>query len=97
MLRLLTHTVRALTDRCIVGLEADEDRMRQALLASSAAATALLPIIGYARASRLVRLAQIQNRSFIDLIAEEGLMSREAVMAALQNAAIMGTCMSVQT
>jgi aspartate ammonia-lyase len=91
MLRLLTHTVRALTDRCIVGLEADEDRMRQTLLASSAAATALLPIIGYARASRLVRLAQIQNRPFIDLIAEEGLMSREAVMAALQNAAIMGT------
>jgi aspartate ammonia-lyase len=97
MLRLLTHTVRALTDRCIVGLEADEDRMRQALLASSAAATALLPIIGYARASRLVRLAQIQNRPFIDLIAEEGLMSREAVMEALQNAAIMGTCMSAQT
>jgi aspartate ammonia-lyase len=84
MLRLLANVVKALTDRCIVGLEADEERMQNALLASSAAATALLPILGYARASQLVRKALVQGRPFVDLVVEEGLMSREGVMTAIR-------------
>jgi aspartate ammonia-lyase len=85
MLRLITSTVRALTQRCIVGLQADAERMQQLLMASSATATALLPIIGYEEASRLVRKSQVHNQPFVDVIVEEQLLTRDQVLTIITN------------
>jgi aspartate ammonia-lyase len=85
MLRLITSTVRALTQRCIVGLQADAERMHQLLMASSATATALLPMIGYEEASRLVRKSQVHNQPFVDVIVEEQLLTRDQVLTVITN------------
>ena len=38
-------------------------------------ATALCPIIGYEKASKIAREAQLTNRTIVDLVREKGLLS----------------------
>lgn len=55
---LLVRAIDMLITRCIEGIEADEARCHQNLIASTALATELVPLIGYARAARLAKAAQ---------------------------------------
>lgn len=52
---LLTNAARALREKCIVGITANEERCRQHLEASTAVVTALTPLIGYQRASDVAK------------------------------------------
>ena len=54
---LLARVCRVFEERCVVGIEADEERCRQYAERTSALATALNPIIGYAEAAELVHVA----------------------------------------
>ena len=54
--------------KCVAGIEADEARCRDYAERSSALATALNPIIGYAKAAELVHRAVDERRSIIDLV-----------------------------
>lgn len=55
---LLVRAIDMLITRCIEGIEVDEARCHQNLIASTALATELVPLIGYARAARLAKAAQ---------------------------------------
>lgn len=54
---LLTNAARTVREKCIVGVTANEERCRQHLEASTAIVTALIPLIGYERASDVAKAA----------------------------------------
>jgi aspartate ammonia-lyase len=58
---LLAQASSLLATHCVAGIEADEAACRRHVENATASATALLPLIGYARASELVALARAEG------------------------------------
>jgi fumarate hydratase, class II len=71
---LLANVCRVFEQKCVAGIEADEERCRAYAERTSALATALNPIIGYARAAELVHQAVEQRRSIVDVVIEAGVL-----------------------
>jgi aspartate ammonia-lyase len=76
---ILGEAMRALKDRTVEGLEADEARCRELLDRSTAVATALSPYIGYAATAELAKEAVRTGRSIRELVVERGLLEVEAL------------------
>jgi aspartate ammonia-lyase len=77
---LLAKSSRIFADKCIAGIEADEEQSLKNLMQSSALATVFVPKLGYAEVSRLVQASAIERRPFIDLAIERGLLSNDEVL-----------------
>jgi fumarate hydratase, class II len=71
---LLANVARVFADKCVAGIEADVERCRGYAERTSALATALNPIIGYEKAAEIVKRAQAEDRSIIDVVIEAGLL-----------------------
>jgi aspartate ammonia-lyase len=77
-MRILGNASRVLAEKCLRGLEANEEVCRSYLERSAGIATALTPLIGYARAAELVKKAAREGRSVREvLIRESGLKKEE--------------------
>jgi fumarate hydratase class II len=76
-IRILANGTIALTDKCIVGIEADPEQCRRWTDASLSLVTALNPIIGYDRASALAKQAFHDNKSLQQVLEEAGLWNEE--------------------
>jgi len=68
----LANGVRAFTDRCVVGIEANEERCRDMVRRTLALATALAPVIGYDAAAELAKEAHRTGRTVRDVAQERG-------------------------
>ncbi|MEV0671402.1 aspartate ammonia-lyase [Mycobacterium sp. NPDC050441] len=75
----LTAAVEVLGERCIEGITANADRMREAVLGSASIATALNPVLGYEAATALVAEAIATGSSIPDLVRRSALLD-EAVL-----------------
>jgi fumarate hydratase class II len=82
-IRLLASASRALADKCVVGIEADEERCRTYALSSPAIATALNPYIGYEQAARVVKKAIAEGKDLRTVVLELGLLGEDEVDKAL--------------
>ncbi len=71
---LLANVCRLFAARCVAGIGADEERCRSYAERSSAIATALNPIIGYAKAAEIVHRALDERRSIIELVIADGIL-----------------------
>jgi aspartate ammonia-lyase len=60
----------------VLGIEADEDRIRNLLQRSIGIVTALVPYIGYEKSTTLAREAQETGRGVYDLVLEKGWLER---------------------
>jgi fumarate hydratase class II len=60
---ILSNSVRAFTDRCVAGLEADEARCQEMVERNLALATGLAPIIGYDQATEVSKEAFRTDRT----------------------------------
>jgi fumarate hydratase class II len=69
-IQLLTSSARLLREKCVDGLEADEERCAEMVERSLALATALAPVIGYERAAEIAKTAHEQGRTVRE-VAEE--------------------------
>ena len=76
-LSLLARSCEILRRYCVEGLEADEGRCAAHVRASSAAATALVPEIGYEAASEVAREAEQTGRTIRDVALGRGLLTSE--------------------
>jgi aspartate ammonia-lyase len=76
---ILASALVVFQERCIDGLEADEDRCRELLDRSTAVATALSPYIGYAATAEIAKESVATERPIRDLVIERGLLDRKAV------------------
>jgi aspartate ammonia-lyase len=77
-MRLLTNTARTLTERCVLGIEANREMCAYWVERSAALATALMPHIGYARA------AELSKQSVKEGVLVRDLVKREQVLPADQ-------------
>jgi aspartate ammonia-lyase len=68
---ILTNTANTFTDRCVTGIEANEEMCRYWLERSAALATALAPQIGYARAAEISKQSVKENVLIRDLVKRE--------------------------
>lgn len=68
-IKLLQNAMATLRENCVVGIRADENRIAEHLNNSTAAATALTPIIGYDKSSKLAKEVIATGKSFPDVVA----------------------------
>ena len=73
----LTHAVDTLTDNCIIGITANEERCQQLLDASVGITTALCPYIGYKKAASLAKESLRTGIPVKKLVLKHGLMKEK--------------------
>jgi len=82
-LELLTNASDLLSERCIPGITANEDRCRELLESGFTLVTALSPYIGYEAASKLACDARQSGRTIRETALSEGLFTSEQLDAIL--------------
>ena len=82
-MRLLANVAGIFTDKCINGLEVDEERCRSLIEESLSMVTSLNPLIGYDEAARVAKEAFQTGKTVRKLLEEEGLVSKEDLDKAL--------------
>src|SRR5436190_636532 len=78
-IRLLASVTRLFADRCVAGIEVDEERCRTYAEATPQAATALNPILGYERVAELVKESAKTGKSIRTLVVEQGLVPEDEI------------------
>ena len=71
---ILTNASRVLAERCVEGIEADQEQAAHWLERSPALVTALAPKIGYAEAAKLAKEAVAKNVTVRELVVQKGLL-----------------------
>lgn len=72
---MLRGAVTTLTDNCIIGITANEDRCKELMDSSVGISTALCPYIGYEKAAELAKLSLTTKIPIRELVLEENLLS----------------------
>jgi fumarate hydratase, class II len=80
---LLANVCRLFADRCVDGIEVDEERCRAFAESSPSLGTSLNPFLGYEKAAELVKASVRTGRSIRDLVLDEGLMDADDLDRAL--------------
>jgi len=89
-LRMLTQAITMLTDRCIRGITANQERCTVMVNESIGIVTAFSPHIGYDKASYVAQRALIEDRGPIEIIREEGLLDDAQIEAIMTPANLTG-------
>jgi aspartate ammonia-lyase len=74
---LLTNAAKMFRENCLEGLEANVERCRKFIEGSTALATALVPEIGYSKASALAKRAKAEGKSLRQVVLEQGAMTED--------------------
>ena len=82
-IRLLSSVSRVFTDKCVVGIEANEEQCRRYAESSPSIATSLNPYIGYEEGARVVKESIATGKSPREIVLERGLMTEEELDKAL--------------
>jgi fumarate hydratase class II len=80
---LMANAADTFAERCVDGIEANDQRARELVERNAIIVTALNPHIGYDNGARLAKEAVATGRSVRDLVLEAGLMSEEDLDEAL--------------
>jgi aspartate ammonia-lyase len=78
-IEILKNFLPVLTTRCIDGIEADRERCEAYYISSPSLATALNPIIGYARAAEIAKESAKSGTPIPQLLREKKLLSDEEI------------------
>jgi fumarate hydratase class II len=76
-IEILASVSREFTERCVRGIEADEERCRRNAESTAALATALAPEIGYDRAAEVAKTSLREDRTLREVVREMGLLDDE--------------------
>ncbi|MFM0738028.1 aspartate ammonia-lyase [Paraburkholderia xenovorans] len=85
----LTAACTTLADKCVRGITANADHLRETLERSLALATALNPYIGYKNATSVASEAHINNSTIREVVLRRGLMTSEQLDEALRPDALI--------
>ena len=86
----LTNACVVLRERCVNGITANPDRMRQFVEQSIGIVTALVPVIGYEASTEIARDALASGRGVYELVTERGLLTRAELDRALNPETMTG-------
>jgi aspartate ammonia-lyase len=87
-LEILARACDLLRLYCVEGIEADEARCRAHVENSTAAATALVPALGYERAGEAAHLAREQGRTLREIVTGKEWMSAAEFDEAISSEAV---------
>ena len=79
-----------LRERCVTGITANPERLRYFVEHSIGVVTALVPAIGYERATQVAKEALDSGRGVYDVVREKGLLTREELDRILNPEAMTG-------
>lgn len=79
-----------LRERCVRGITANADRLRHFVEQSIGVVTALVPAIGYERATQVAKEALDSGRGVYDVVREKGLLTRQELDLLLNPEAMTG-------
>lgn len=82
-IRILTNGVHTLTENCINGIEANEERCKELVERSIGIVTAFAPSLGYEKSAFIAKKALKLNRNIKDVIKEELSLSDEEITKTL--------------
>lgn len=82
--RLMAESISSFTDNCVVGIEANREKMRSNLHNSLMNVTALNPYIGYENAARTAKKAYAENISLKEACVGLGFLTAEQFDEAVQ-------------
>ncbi|MCL7453420.1 MAG: aspartate ammonia-lyase [Anaerolineae bacterium] len=77
MMQVLIGAIRAFTDRCVVGLEANPEKAEGWLAKNAILVTALNPVIGYLKGAEVAKEAMASNRTIKEVVVEKGYLTTE--------------------
>jgi aspartate ammonia-lyase len=80
---ILNRACDVLRVRCVNGITANPDRMRMFVEQSIGIVTALVPLLGYEKASEIAKEALESGKGVYDLVCDKGLMTRDDLDRAL--------------
>lgn len=86
----MRNACTVLRERCVDGITANPDRMRQLVEQSIGIVTALVPVLGYERCTDVAMEALESGRGVYELVLERGWMSRDDLDRALNPASMTG-------
>jgi fumarate hydratase class II len=75
--------INAFTDKCIIGIEANEARCRELVEKSLAMVTAFAPLIGYDAAAAIAHEAVASGKTVREVAQSKDLLTREQLDKAL--------------
>ncbi len=87
---LLADACRSFTDNCVVGIEADRERIGELMNRSLMLVTALNPHIGYDNAAKIAKHAFAGGKTLKEAAVESGLLSAEQFDAWVDPRAMIG-------
>lgn len=76
---IMTNMLKVFTEKCVVGLTANEKRCNFYAQSTVSLATALNPYIGYAKAADIVKESVATGRSIIDIAREKKLLTEKEI------------------
>ena len=74
---VIINAVNAFTDKCVVGLQANEEKATGWLAKNAILVTALNPVIGYLKGAEVAKEAMKTNRTVREVVIEKGYLSPE--------------------
>ena len=74
---LLHRATEMLRIHCVAGLKANEEQCRKNVMNSTAIITSVIPVVGYEKASEIVKIAQEENISVKEAILKSGLIKEQ--------------------
>lgn len=95
-IRMLSSACEMLDQRCIRGIEANEDRCAEHLHNSIGVVTALVPHIGYTQASRIAAQALMSGETVRELVLAKGLLTPHELDRLLSPAAMLSPYMTLE-
>lgn len=83
MMQVLIGSIKAFTDKCVVGIEANREKAEGWLAKNAILVTALNPIIGYLKGAEVAKKAMETGKPILDVVVELGYMERDEAKKAL--------------
>ena len=79
---LLSNGVTVFTERCVDGIEADEERCAELIEKSLMLTTALVPVVGYDKAAKIAKQAHAERKTIREVAEEMGIENLDDLLDA---------------
>lgn len=89
-IRLLADACNSFTNNCVVGIEANEERIKKLLNDSLMLVTSLNPVIGYDNAAKIAKQAHKEGKTLKEVALESKLLTAEQFDAAVRPEKMVG-------
>ena len=78
-LEILANVIRVFRQKCVAGITANQERLKEMVYKSVGIVTALVPYIGYEEATKIALEVANSNKTVPEIISKKGILSEEEI------------------